>query len=65
MQEILAQVRRWLGEGKSVAVATVVQTWGSAPRPAGSKMAVNNAGEMTGSVSPCAEGRDTGDDKEA
>ncbi len=51
MRDILPDVERWLGEGKSVAVATITRTWGSAPRAAGSKMAVNNDGAMAGSVS--------------
>jgi len=51
MRDILPDVERWLGEGKSVAVATIIKTWGSAPRVIGSKMAVNGDGAMAGSVS--------------
>ena len=40
MREILADVERWADEDRPVAIATVVQTWGSAPRGVGSKMAV-------------------------
>jgi xanthine/CO dehydrogenase XdhC/CoxF family maturation factor len=53
----LEQARRWLGEGRRVAVATVVSTWGSSPRPVGSRMAVDQEGRMVGSVSGgCIEG---------
>jgi xanthine dehydrogenase accessory factor len=51
VREVLDHIRRWEGEGKSVALATVIQTWGSAARPAGSKMAVSDAADITGSVS--------------
>ena len=51
MREILTEVDRWLGEGKAVALASVISTWGSAPRAPGSKMAVSGSGEMVGSVS--------------
>ena len=51
MREILTEVDRWIGEGKSVAVATITKTWGSSPRPVGSKMAVCSDGSMAGSVS--------------
>ena len=41
----------WLKAGHSVAIATVVQTWGSAPRPIGSWVAIRDDGQVTGSVS--------------
>jgi len=51
MRDILPDVERWLAEGKPVAVATIIKTWGSAPRAVGSKMAVCGDGAMAGSVS--------------
>jgi xanthine dehydrogenase accessory factor len=51
MRDILPDVERWLAEGKPVAIATIINTWGSAPRAIGSKMAVNSDGAMAGSVS--------------
>ena len=47
----------WHGEGKGAALCTVVQTWGSAPRPVGSQLAVSGEAEIMGSVSGgCVEG---------
>jgi len=55
--EILEQASRWRHAGKGVALATVVKTWGSSPRPAGAKLAVADDGSMVGSVSGgCVEG---------
>lgn len=51
MRDILDDLARWRGEGKSIALATVVQTWGSSPRGVGSKMAITPDGNVTGSVS--------------
>ena len=51
MKEILDDVERWRAEGKKVAVATVVATRRSAPRPVGAKLAISESGEMCGSVS--------------
>ena len=57
MREVLADVERWRSEGRRVALATVVEVWGSAPRPLGSKMAITDDGRMVGSVSGgCVEG---------
>ena len=51
MKEILADIDKWQQAGKRVALATVVQVYGSAPRPLGAKLAVSEEGEMAGSVS--------------
>ena len=51
MKEIVDEVERWRKRGEQVAVATVVATRLSAPRPIGSKFAVSESGEFCGSVS--------------
>jgi xanthine/CO dehydrogenase XdhC/CoxF family maturation factor len=51
VKEILDDVERWRAEGKKVAIATVVATRRSAPRPIGAKLAISDAGELCGSVS--------------
>ena len=48
---ILTQAQRWQEEGRPVALATVLETWGSAPRAAGSHMAICGDGDFVGSVS--------------
>lgn len=55
--DILATAAAWKAAGEQVAIATVVETWGSSPRPAGSRLAVTMSGRMEGSVSGgCIEG---------
>lgn len=49
--ELLAQALAWREAGQRAAIATVVATWGSAPRPAGSQLVCNEAGQFAGSVS--------------
>jgi xanthine dehydrogenase accessory factor len=57
MKEVLEDVKRWRGEGQKVAIATVVATRRSAPRPIGSKLAISERGDLSGSVSGgCVEG---------
>lgn len=56
-QTILEQAAGWLGEGRKVALATVIETWGSAPQPVGSQLAIDQDGKFIGSVSGgCVEG---------
>ncbi|MEL6534368.1 MAG: XdhC family protein [Bacteroidota bacterium] len=51
MQDILPQIRERLQQSQELAMATVVRTWRSAPRPVGSALVVNGEGDMIGSVS--------------
>jgi xanthine/CO dehydrogenase XdhC/CoxF family maturation factor len=53
----LARLGEWLERGHKAALATVVSTWGSSPRPVGSHLVINDQGEFFGSVSGgCIEG---------
>ncbi len=55
--DVLQQLASWQDDGYKIAVATVVATWGSSPRPVGSQLGINDRGEMVGSVSGgCIEG---------
>ena len=55
--EALVQAKTWLEDGCTVVLATVVQTWGSAPRQPGSQMCMDDQGRFVGSVSGgCVEG---------
>jgi xanthine dehydrogenase accessory factor len=57
IEDVLTVASSWANAGERVALATVTQTWGSSPRPAGSQMAVTASGKMAGSVSGgCIEG---------
>jgi xanthine dehydrogenase accessory factor len=57
MRDVMTEVKAWLEQDDPVAVATVISTWGSAPRPAGSRMAISQSGKIAGSVSGgCLEG---------
>ncbi len=57
MQDIFPEMQRWIEAGKPFALATVTQTWGSAPRAVGAGMAVTAEMEVLGSVSGgCIEG---------
>lgn len=56
-EDILATALAWHEAGEQVALATVTETWGSSPRPAGSQLAMTLSGRLAGSVSGgCIEG---------
>ena len=56
-EKVLEQAADWRAAGKGVALATVVSTWGSSPRPVGSQVAIDETGNFVGSVSGgCIEG---------
>ena len=55
--DILKAAEDWRKDGREVALATVVETWGSAPRPVGSNLGIDAEGDFLGSVSGgCVEG---------
>jgi xanthine dehydrogenase accessory factor len=51
MRDILPDLERWRQQGERIAIATVVETWGSSPRQVGAKLAVTQSGGIAGSVS--------------
>jgi len=56
-EDVLAAAEAWRASGREVAVATVIETWGSAPRPVGSHLVIDADGNFLGSVSGgCVEG---------
>jgi xanthine dehydrogenase accessory factor len=57
MREVLDELNAWTEAGEEIALCTVIETWGSSPRPLGSKMLATRSGKMAGSVSNgCIEG---------
>ena len=50
-EKILDEANDWLATKRNVVLATVIQTWGSSPRPIGSRMIINDKGDFSGSVS--------------
>ena len=50
-EKILDEAKYWLTAKRNVVLATVIQTWGSSPRPIGSRMIINDKGDFSGSVS--------------
>lgn len=49
--DTLSVAQHWAEEGRKIAIATVVETWGSAPRPTGSHLVIDSKGNFEGSVS--------------
>ena len=49
-EKILDEAKDWLDTNRNVILATVIQTWGSSPRPIGSRMIINVKGDFSGSV---------------
>src|SRR5882757_2665371 len=57
MNDVLPLIKRWTMESKPFAMARVLETWGSSPRPVGSALLISSSGEISGSVSGgCVEG---------
>jgi len=57
IQDVIECAARWQSDGRRIALATVVRTWGSAPVPVGSQLLIDDSGEFEGSVSGgCVEG---------
>ena len=50
-EKILDEAKDWIAGKQKVVLATVIQTWGSSPRPVGSRMIINDSGDFSGSVS--------------
>lgn len=51
MKDILSDLDQWMNTDQAIAIATVIQSWGSAPQRAGSKMGITAQGAISGSVS--------------
>ncbi|MFT5131929.1 MAG: xanthine/CO dehydrogenase XdhC/CoxF family maturation factor [Gammaproteobacteria bacterium] len=57
VDDVIATAAQWLNEGRNVALATVIKTWGSSPLPIGSQLVIDNKYAFAGSVSGgCIEG---------